>query len=143
MPEPIDDIIGDLDAFEPGDDAIDNEERLQLIVDRWQEMPDKEQAAEAMLRVFERYPENTTLGEPGPLVHAIEELPGYEQLLAASLERMPSYYGVWMINRILSLDLPPDVRGPYLQLLTQLAESESAAPAVRATAGEFLGFQQG
>ncbi|HWE04694.1 MAG TPA: hypothetical protein VG326_19970 [Tepidisphaeraceae bacterium] len=143
MSEVVEGIIAELDTFEPTDDAIDNEERLQILVDRWQEMPDHDDAIPAMLRVFERNPEATNLGEPGPLVHAIEEAPGYEQALAASLDQAPSYYAVWMINRILSSELPPDVRSAYIGILRQTADNESAPWSVRATAKEFLGFQEG
>jgi hypothetical protein len=136
-------ISAEFDAFEPSDDSIDNEERLQILVDRWQEVPDNEQAAPAMLRIFERYPEATNLGEPGPLVHAIEEAPGYEQLLATSLETSPSYYGVWMVNRILESDLPTEVRDPYLALMHRMADSETAPWSVRGAAKQFLEFLEG
>src|SRR5580692_5069045 len=104
MAEPIDDLITELNAFEPSDDAADNDERLQIWVDRWSETPDKDNAIGAMFGLFERNPETTLLGdhgEPGPILHAIEQIPGYEQGLTDSLERVPSYYGVCMVKRIL------------------------------------------
>jgi len=142
MAETVDDIIAELDAFEPTDDSADNDERLQILIDRWVETPEKERAIAAMFAVFERNPEITALGEPGPLVHAIEQVPGYENYLAASLDRAPSYYGVWMVNRILSSELPPEVREAYLAILRKVAESEAAPWSVRGTAKEFLGFQE-
>jgi|SRR5665213_2678352 len=143
MSEMVEGLIAELDAFEPTDDAVDNEERLQILVDRWEEMPEHDDAIPAMLRVFERNPEATNLGEPGPLVHAIEEAPGYEQSLAASLEQTPSYYAVWLVNRILGSELPADVRSAYLDILRKTADNENAPWSVRATAKEFLGFQEG
>ena len=143
MPDNIDDLIAQLAAFEPTDDAIDNEEKLQIFVDRWEEAEDKEKALPDMFGVFERNPETTALGEPGPLVHAIEQVPGYEQALAASLDQMPSYYGVWMVNRILEIDLPADTRAAYLGILRKIADTETAPWSVRGTAKEFLGFQEG
>jgi hypothetical protein len=139
----IDDLVSEIDAFEPTDDSMDNEERLQIWVDRWTEAENKESAIPSMLRLFERYPETAMLGEPGPMVHAIEQVPGYEQWLAASLENSPSYYGVWMVNRILESDLPADARVEWMKVLHKVASSESAPPSVRGTAQEFLGFQEG
>lgn len=140
----VDDLIAELDAFEPSDDSADNDERLQIWVDRWSGALNKEQAITAMLGLFERYPETTLLGdrgEPGPIVHAIEQIPGYEAALAASLERSPSYYGVWMVNRILETERPPEERNAWLAVLRHVAQSETAASSVRGTAQEFLEFQ--
>lgn len=141
MAATVEDRIAELDAFEPTEDKVDNEERLQIWVDKWEETPDKEQTVDAMFALLERYPEDTTLGEPGPLIHAIEQIPGYENSLAASLDRMPSYYGVWMVNRILTGDLPPDVKAAYLELLHKVIRSDNAPQSVKLTAEEFIEFQ--
>jgi hypothetical protein len=140
---PIDELIAELNAFEPTDDTIDNEERLQIWVDRWEEAPDKESALPNILNVFERNPENNGMGEPGPLVHAIEQIPDYEQGLATSVQTSPSYYGVWMVNRILGADQPADVRAYWLDVLRKIAQSDTAPASVAGTAREFLGFQEG
>ena len=143
MADTVEDMIAALDEFEPSEDSADNDERLQIWVDRWEETPDKEAAIYAMMNLLERYPEITTLGEPGPLVHAIEQIPGYEEALMASLQQAPSYYGVWMGNRILASKLPEETRGEWLKVLHQISENEAAPDSVRATAQEFLGFQEG
>lgn len=142
MDEALEDRIAELESFEPSDDSVENEEQLQIWVDRWEETPDKEQALAAMFGLLERYPEATSLGEPGPLVHAIEEIPGYEEALANSLQQAPTYYGVWMVNRILSGGLSPEDRQTYVKLLHSVAESEQAPQSVRATAQQFLEFQE-
>ena len=54
MSEMVEGLIAELDAFEPTDDSVDNEERLQIFVDRWEEMPEDYDAIPAMLRVFEQ-----------------------------------------------------------------------------------------
>jgi hypothetical protein len=144
MAEPIDDMIAELDAFEPSDDAADNDERLQIWVDRWAETPDKDNALSAMFALFERYPETTLLGdhgEPGPILHSIEQIPGYEQALAESLQRMPSYYGVCMIKRILDLDVTKEVRDYWLATLRTLAQDENVSPVVSGYAQEILAFE--
>ncbi len=97
----------------------------------------------AMLGILERFPEATNLGEPGNLVHGIEQVPGYEVALAESLEKSPSYYGVWMVNRILEGELPDDVRAAWLDVMRKVAESETAPWSVKSTAQEFLRFQEG
>jgi len=143
MSQQLDAIVAEFDAFEPSEDGVDNEERLQILVDRWHDVPDRAAAVPAMLRIFERYPESADLGEPGPLVHAIEEEAGYEQWLANSLATSPSYYGVWMVNRILENDLPPAIRDPYMNILRSVADNESAPGSVRGAAQQFLEFREG
>ena len=144
MAEPVDDLIAELNAFEPSDDAADNDEKLQIWVDRWSETPGREQALGAMLGLLERYPDTTLLGdhgEPGPLVHAIEQVSAYEQALAESLQRMPTYYGVLMAKRILDVDLPADAKDYWLTTLRTIAGSEGVSPVVSGYAQEILAFE--
>lgn len=143
MAEPIADMIAELEAFEPSDDAADNDERLQIWVDRWSETPDKERALSAMLGLFERYPEVTVLGdhgEPGPIINAIEQIPSYEQALAESLQRAPSYYGVYMVKGILDLAPAGEVRDYWLGTLRTIAGGENVSAVVMGYAQEILEF---
>ena len=143
MAESVEELTAELNAFEPSDDVTDNDEKLQIWVDRWDVAPDKEQALPAMFGLFERYPEAMVLGdhgEAGPIVHAIEGVTGYEQTLAESLERMPSYYGVWMVKRLLDSNPTQDVRDWWTALLRKIAQDENASPVVRGYAQEILDF---
>jgi hypothetical protein len=142
MSDQIDQLVVDLDAYEPTDDSVANEEQLQILVDIWEGLPEREQALPAFLRLFERYPEYSGLGEPGPLVHAVEQIPGYEDEVIASLGRVPNYYGIWMLGRILDRDTMPDQRTRVLALLHQLAASEGVPDSLRALARETYEFRE-
>jgi len=143
MAETVQERIAELDAFEPTDDVADNDERLQIWVDQWDVTPDRESAIKSMFGLFERYPESMELGdhgEAGPIVHAIEEITGYEQVLAESLQRTPSYYGVAMVKRLLDSNPPQEVRDWWIALLRQIAGTEEVPPVVRGHAQEILDF---
>ena len=144
MAEPVEDMMAELDAFEPNEDAADNDEKLQIWVDRWAETPDKDKAITAMFALFERYPETTLLGdhgEPGPILHVIEQISGYEQALAESLARSPSYYGVWMAKRILDANPSTEIREYWIATLRTIAHDENVSPVVKGYAQEILEFE--
>jgi hypothetical protein len=142
MSEQMDQLVADLDAYEPTDDSVANEERLQILVDIWEGLPDREVALPAFIRLFERYPEYNGLGEPGPLVHAVEQVPGYEDEVIASLGQVPNYYGVWILGRILDRNTTPDQRARVLGLLHQLAANEDIPGSIRALARETYEFRE-
>jgi hypothetical protein len=81
------------------------------------------------------------LGSPGPVVHALEAIPGYEPFLLESLRRIPTYYTVWMINRILNVELPAEERAKWLAELKQARHHPDADDAVVASVADFLKHQ--
>ncbi|MDB5301087.1 MAG: hypothetical protein JWO87_2750, partial [Phycisphaerales bacterium] len=87
-------------------------------------------------------PEYNGLGEPGPLVHAVEQVSGYEDEVIASLGRVPNYYGVWMLGRILDSDTTPEQRARVLALLHKLAGSDDVPDSIRALARETYEFRE-
>jgi hypothetical protein len=142
MSEQIDQLVADLDAYEPTEDSVADEEQLQILVDIWEGLPERGEALPAFLRLFERYPEYNGLGEPGPLVHAVEQVPGYEDEVIASLGRVPNYYGVWMLGRILDSDTTPEQRARVLALLHKLAGGDDVPDSIRALARETYEFRE-
>ncbi len=110
-----------------------------MVVEAWENLGKPDKAITAMLRVFERFPECDALGNPGDLVHAIESSgDGYQKKLIASVKRTPSYYGLWMLNRILNTIQSPREAEPLLKILRSAAEDENVPLSVRARAEEFL-----
>jgi hypothetical protein len=56
----------------------------------------------ALLDIFERFPEPDGLGVFWGVVHALEACNGYEPSLMASVNRKPCEFNVLMINRLLN-----------------------------------------
>lgn len=140
-------IIAGLRTLRPSDFDYSNMEargceRLSELTDALIAMSEgpPEAAIPELFRVMERMPD-ADLGSPGPLVHTLEKLKGYETELVRSVHRSPSLLSVWMINRILNTDVPNDLRQSYMSLLSQAANRPDVPKTVRDDARGFLEFQ--
>ena len=78
------------------------------------------------------------LGSPGPLVHTLERLHGYEGELVCSVRRQPSLLSVWMVNRILNTNLSDDARRSYIALLNEALAHPNATETVREDVRRFI-----
>jgi hypothetical protein len=136
----VDDLLPDLQAFTPTGDGADNVHRLNELLAGFAALPGCERVAPALLALLERHPQ-ADWGTPGPLVHALENQPGYAASLADSLERQPTELTAWMANRLLNSRLPPGERTAWLKRLTGVASHPKAAAGVRESAIRFLDFQ--
>lgn len=76
--------------------------------------------------LIERSP-GADLGTPGPLVHELEKIPGYQDLLIESLQRQPQELTVWMVNRILNAEVPGTTREKWLSILTAARNNANAS----------------
>src|SRR5215469_521162 len=140
-----DEIITGLQAlqapdFDPMNVDARGLERLRELTDALMKVTSPERAIPELFRVMERLPD-TDLGSPGPLVHTLEALKGYDEELTRSVRRRPSLLSVWMINRILNTDLPSDVRQSYMSLLSEAATRSDVPKAVRDDAQDFVELQ--
>ena len=117
-------------------------ERLSELTDALMNAPGAEKAIPELFGVMERLP-TADLGSPGPLVHTLERLHGYEAELVRSIRRQPSLLSVWMVNRILNTHLSEDNRESYMALLHEVATHPSVPDAVREDAHGFVAFQKG
>jgi hypothetical protein len=116
-------------------------ERLSELTEALMAIPGAGEAAiPELFGVMERMPD-ADLGSPGPLVHTLEALKGYEQELIRSIRRCPSLLSVWMVNRILNTDLPSDIRRSYMSLLNEAATRPEVSKAVHDDARDFLELQ--
>jgi hypothetical protein len=98
----IEAVVAALESFVPSDDG--DVYHLYQILDGFDSMANRERAIPAMFSLFERYPEGD-FGAPGPLVHALAAIPGYQPFLVASLARKPTRPTVSMVNAILNSPL--------------------------------------
>jgi hypothetical protein len=95
-----------------------------------------------LFSVMERLP-TSELGSPGPLVHTLESIPGYEKELIRSVHRLPTVLSVWMVNRLLNTMLSDDDRTKYLSLLQDAMANMRATESTRIDASKFLELQLG
>jgi hypothetical protein len=136
MARPASDIIADIDGFSPSNG---NWLGLDALL---QELFLSESASagiDAMLRVFESFPEEHGNGVFWTIVHGLESQPGYEKRLVESVRRVPTYFAWIPVNRLLNAECK-EVEGVRLvSLLEQVANSETTSPAIRQAARQFLG----
>ena len=136
---------GDFDLDRPDARGM---ERLQLLLDELPAAAGPERAAELILAFIERVtaddlrPPRYDFGTPGPLVHTLESLPGYQAPLEISLRRRPAPLSVWMLNRILNATEDWRERERLLSLLREAGAHPTAAPYTRELAEYFYRGQQ-
>lgn len=133
-----DEVIADLDAFVPVDET-ENVGRLYEILDPLKSLAPQLRVPviAAILRLIERHPD-AELGAPGPLVHELEALPGYEPFLSDSVARQPAGLNIWMVNRILNEVRSATIRSNWLDLLHTVLEHPLASEESKAFAAESL-----
>lgn len=137
----IEDVIAFLDAFVPGEESENIDRLYQCLEPLATHAPAARlPAVPAMLRLIERSAD-AEFGSPGPLVHELESISGYEPLLLESLQRQPEGLTVWMANRILNAELVPDMRARLLAILTGVLRHPNASNGTKEAAAEFLDFQ--
>jgi hypothetical protein len=112
-------------------------ERLFELTDALMSVPAPEKAIPELFGVMERLPA-TDLGSPGPLVHTLERLHGYEGELVRSVRRQPSLLSVWMVNRILNTNLSDDARRSYIALLNEALAHPNVPETVREDIRSFI-----
>jgi hypothetical protein len=96
----------------------------------------------AIFSLLERFPD-AEFGLPGPPVHALEAIPGYEPLLRDSLRRQPGWQTVTMVGRILNTRLPDDQREAWLSELRAAGEHPLAGEQTRCFVEMYLEIQRG
>jgi len=137
----LQEIIAGLEAFVSSGDETDDVARLYDILEGFEDCPGRTDAVPAMFGLLERYPD-TILGSPGPIVHELEAIVGYESALRESMLRKPSCLTVWMVNRILNTNLPDDERRKWQHLLERAADHASSPHLVREEAAHFIGYRR-
>lgn len=136
-------IIEELNGFPVNQNEDgDNEERLYELLKGLVAIPGSTVVVPAMFALLERYP-TADFGSPGPIVHTIEALGGYEDDLRESLKCQPTYLTVWMVNRILNTELPEAERLAWLTDLRNASANPAAPERAKEEAVNFLRYQEG
>ncbi len=84
-------------AAAEGDDA--DEMRLQDLVDDLEAAGPTLEHATTILRAIGAAPPLTHFGSPGPLVHFVERIAGYERELHRAARATPTAHFLWMLQR--------------------------------------------
>lgn len=93
---------------------------------------------QAMLGVFERFPEEDGYGVFWGILHALEACEGYEPELLASVTRSPCVFNVLMVNRLLNAGIS-EVKGQSLEsILRDVISSPRATPQAVRDAKKYL-----
>ena len=129
-----------LEAFTPTGNEENDSQALHQLMEEWKELPQgaRQELIPSIFGIFQRNPGEAGLGTPGPLVHALEAQGGYETALKASLALMPSFYGVWMVNRILNAKRGDAERVELLGILQRVCQLSQTPEFVRTQAQRFL-----
>jgi hypothetical protein len=127
--------------FDLNDVNSDGMARLYELTDAVMKLSVPESAVPEMFRLMERMPD-AELGSPGPLVHTLEAISGYEAHLVESVRKQPSLLSVWMVNRILNSPISEDRRQFWMTLLQEPADRPDAPEPVRKDARDFLTRQR-
>ena len=117
---------------------IDNLNTLQEIEELCKDIDDIN-IIEPLFRVFENNPD-FDFGNPGNLVRIIERYytnPLYEQELYKSVERKPTVYNLWLLNRLMNtFEEKQKRRG--IELLERVVNTPNTSQDVQEWAKEFL-----
>jgi hypothetical protein len=145
---PIAEIAAALDVltsadFDARSQRADGWERLAELCDELEQhlaaAGDVAAISGALFGILERL-DGADIGTPGPVVHLLGKVPGYEEHLKRSLARRPAQLTVLMANRI--LNTPAADRASWGALLTAAALDERLPPGTRNDARDFLHYQQ-
>jgi hypothetical protein len=127
--------------FDLNDVNSNGMEKLYELTDAVSKLPNPELAIPEMFELMERLPD-AEMGSPGPLVHTLEAIPGYEVQLAESIRRKPSLLAMWMANRILNSPIAEGSRQDWMTLLQDSADRPDVPLTVRQNARDFLSRQR-
>ena len=97
-----------------------------------------EQDIQAVLHLFERFPEDDGYGIFSSLLHAVEAAGGYEKALLESVQRTPGGFNVSMLCRFLNAGMQQVGGRDLLPLIRDLATRQDISPRARETAEETL-----
>src|SRR5438477_4891645 len=143
MPRTANQIAADFDALSVRDFDFNNVasngwERLYRLCEELRQVDDVGACAKILFRTMERL-DDADLGNPGPLVHTLEAMPGYQPFLTESLNRRPTRLAVWMVNRILNTNTTD--ASAWLNVLRDIEMHSDFSETTRAQARHFLEFQ--
>lgn len=93
---------------------------------------------EALLAIFERFPEHDGFGVFWAILHCLERLPGHEPALLESVRRTPGNFNLLMIKRMLNSGITQSGDQSLAELIQEIADSHHAGERARQIAKRLL-----
>lgn len=137
----IQNLIANLDSIT----SVDDPDELQSLEDSVNQLlasKNPELGIDALLRVFEKFPNKDGFGIFWSILHGLESLPNYQEKLVESVNRQPSYFGVMMINRMLNSSHREVKSMELLSVLKKVVADERLEEEIRREAQNFIEWQQ-
>lgn len=135
MPRPAREIAASIVTFQPVDDEwLPLDALVQELADR----PDAVQAADALLGIFERFPDHDGYGVFWTIIHALEAMPGYEHHLLPSVCRVPCEFNLTMLARRLNAKMTEIGGVKILDELARIVRLPGISPEAREQVQEVL-----
>jgi hypothetical protein len=129
----VQNIIANLDNISSVEDP-DELQKLEHNLNQLLASENPELGIDALLRVFERFPDKDGYGIFWSILHSLESLPGYEGTLVESVRRQPSEFGLLMVGRLLNSGMK-EVKGTnLLSVLKEVAANERQPENIRGQA---------
>jgi hypothetical protein len=113
-------IIEALDSIHSVEDEADLD-RLYEAVQQVALQPNQAEFIDALLRIFERFPEKDAYGVFYRILHLLEGIPGYEARLIESVRRQPAEFSLTMVNTLMNSGIEEVDGIKLLDLLEQVA----------------------
>ena len=95
-----------------------------------------------LLRILERNPDHDGYGVFWSIVHALEDIDGYETALVNSVLSNPHELSVMMLNRILNSGQTEIDGTPIIKILGNIASNEQFNSSIREDAAGYIKHQQ-
>jgi hypothetical protein len=96
----------------------------------------------ALLRVFERFPDEDGFGVFWSILHLLERCSGYEALLVDSAVRVPVEFNLNMVNRLLNSGVAEVGGRQLLRIIEAATSSEKASSNTKEFARSFIAYQR-
>jgi hypothetical protein len=142
MSDSIQDIISILDGINSVEDETELA-KLDSAVNSLLASDHPERGIRALFHVYERFPDKDGYGVFWSILHGLESLPGYEEVLVESAKRQPTEFSLMMVNRILNAG-QTHVKGRDLAaVLAEVARDKNYSAAIRRVAGDLAEWQRG
>lgn len=123
----IDEIKKEIEIIDTIDDSniSDLDALCEDIIELNNEGWDTAILMDPLFRIIEKN-SDFDFGMPGQIVHTLEKhyKKGLEQELFKSLNRKPTFYTLWMLNRILNGTSDPKEKEEYMEMLKSILKME-------------------
>jgi hypothetical protein len=137
----VQNIIANLDNVSSVEDP-DELQNLEHNLNQLFASANPEFGIDALLRVFERFPNKDGYSIFWSILHGLESLTGYEEKLVESVKRQPSEFSLLMLNRMLNAGMI-EVKGiNLLGVLKEIAANDRYADEIRKEAQGFVKWQE-